>query len=313
MYEFTGQKCPICQKPFTAEDDIVVCPECGTPHHRTCWEVRGCCANTDRHAESFEWTPEGTPETQQAQQAEQDQTQAQQPNPATSNTNAANNGQASSFDYSQLYGNSYTPPEQSAKEQPDSAQTMDPDSTIENIPVSDWANFIGKSNYLYMLLFKQMEMFHRRAVFSGSAAFFGPFYFAYRKAWKPAALFMGLMLLTSTPSLLYMLQMTGSPLTAGMSADLLYRLAASANVLNIAIMALRGFYGFYMYKKTCIERINRIRANYPDDNQRQYVLRAQGGTSWAAVFGMVVLLMVFSTLVGFLMGPNLDALYAVMG
>lgn len=302
MYEFTGQECPICKKKFTAEDDVVVCPECGTPHHRSCWEVHGSCANAAHHAEGFEWAPARAPE----------QAKAPEQGPAAQSA-APGNGQNASFDYSQLYGNNYTPPEPSAAEQDASAPGIDPNATIEEIPVSDWSHFIGKSSYLYMLLFKQMEMLHRRAVFSGSAAFFGPFYFAYRKAWKPTILFTALMLLTSAPSLLYMMQLTGSPLAAGMSADLLYRLAASANVLNIAIMAVRGFYGFYMYKKSCIERINRIRAAYPDANQRQYVLRAQGGTSWTAVFVLFILLIVFSTLVGFLLGPNLDALYAVLG
>ena len=26
--------CPVCKKQFEDGDDIVVCPECGTPHHR---------------------------------------------------------------------------------------------------------------------------------------------------------------------------------------------------------------------------------------------------------------------------------------
>lgn len=32
-----GQACPVCQQPFTAGDDIVVCDEDQVPHHRQCW------------------------------------------------------------------------------------------------------------------------------------------------------------------------------------------------------------------------------------------------------------------------------------
>ncbi len=52
---FQGNPCPYCGKIFTAEDDIVVCPECGTPHHRECYKEMGFCANAGSHGEDFEW------------------------------------------------------------------------------------------------------------------------------------------------------------------------------------------------------------------------------------------------------------------
>lgn len=56
MHQFTNSKCPVCGKTFTDSDDIVVCPECGTPHHRECYAKNGKCFNDDRHG-SFEWAP----------------------------------------------------------------------------------------------------------------------------------------------------------------------------------------------------------------------------------------------------------------
>lgn len=38
--EFTEYKCPVCDKQFKKGDDIVVCPECGAPHHRECYEKK---------------------------------------------------------------------------------------------------------------------------------------------------------------------------------------------------------------------------------------------------------------------------------
>ena len=30
MTRYTGNHCPVCEQAFTDEDDIVVCPDCGT-------------------------------------------------------------------------------------------------------------------------------------------------------------------------------------------------------------------------------------------------------------------------------------------
>lgn len=59
---YTGEKCPYCGEEFTAQDDVVVCPDCGTPHHRGCWFVHGECANADKHAEGYVWSKAVKPE-----------------------------------------------------------------------------------------------------------------------------------------------------------------------------------------------------------------------------------------------------------
>ena len=54
--DFLGNQCPVCEKPFHADDDIVVCPDCGTPHHRACYEAIGHCANAARHGEDYDFS-----------------------------------------------------------------------------------------------------------------------------------------------------------------------------------------------------------------------------------------------------------------
>ena len=48
------EKCPVCSASFTEGDDIVVCPDCGAPYHRTCYTEQGRCSYYDEHGE-FEW------------------------------------------------------------------------------------------------------------------------------------------------------------------------------------------------------------------------------------------------------------------
>lgn len=47
--DFKKYFCPVCNNKFTDEDDVVVCPECGTPHHRECYFSNGGCFNEDKH------------------------------------------------------------------------------------------------------------------------------------------------------------------------------------------------------------------------------------------------------------------------
>ena len=53
--EFTQYTCPVCNEKFKSGDDVVVCPECGAPHHRSCYEKENRCFYDDRHAEGFSY------------------------------------------------------------------------------------------------------------------------------------------------------------------------------------------------------------------------------------------------------------------
>ena len=53
--DFYGLKCPTCNTPLEKDDDIVVCPICGAPHHRECYEEAGHCYFEDRHKDNFDY------------------------------------------------------------------------------------------------------------------------------------------------------------------------------------------------------------------------------------------------------------------
>ena len=66
MTRYTGNHCPVCEQAFTDTDDIVVCPDCGTPYHRDCWKKVGACMHRSEHAAGFEWQPEVGPDAVKA-------------------------------------------------------------------------------------------------------------------------------------------------------------------------------------------------------------------------------------------------------
>lgn len=56
LSKYTGIPCSRCGHTFTDQDDVVVCPECGAPHHRSCFRELGHCALQEQHAPDFSWS-----------------------------------------------------------------------------------------------------------------------------------------------------------------------------------------------------------------------------------------------------------------
>ncbi|MCI2046761.1 MAG: DUF2628 domain-containing protein [Faecalibacterium sp.] len=342
MYDFTGCECPVCHQLFRPDDDLVVCPDCGTPYHRACYEKAGRCVYSASHGPDFAWAPphkaaaeaahvcsvcgtenpaenryckncgapmSGQPEKRRPVAAHASGA-APQENAASKNSAA---GKDASFDYSQLYRSATASPESS----PFGANAyvaIDPNESMDGIPAAEWAAYIGPSSRIYLMIFKQMEVLRHKISFSFSAMLFGPFYYIYRKAWKPALFFGLLACLTRVPMFLSVLQITDSALTAGLSAVLLENLQRAAGMINYALMFVSGMYGFYLYKKSAAEQIRRIQQQYPDTQKRSYVLNAQGGTSIGAVIALFLGFMALIYIGMFLfMGPNVNALVSALG
>ena len=82
------------------------------------------------------------------------------------------------------------------------------DELIDGIPSSDWMTYIGTAAPAYLNDYSRMQLQHTKISLSFSALLFGPFYFFYRKAWKPAFAFLAAELLLFVPTLLQMMQIT---------------------------------------------------------------------------------------------------------
>lgn len=325
MPKYYGCPCEGCGEPLTLKDDIVVCPDCGAPYHRTCYEKLGRCIHSPAHAAGYEWhfpyqdaelrtCPSCGERTLRSEEtcrccgaALPPETEADE---QLNDRKAAQDEQHGGFDYERFYRQ---------YEQ----QTMDPlhrnlqaafgkDELIDGIPSSDWMTYIGTAAPAYLNDYSRMQLQHTKISMCFSALVFGPFYFFYRKAWKPAFGFLAAELVVALPTLLSMMQATGSPLTAGISSTAIVVLSRIMTVFSFALVMLRTLYAKWLYRKSAAERIRRIRAEFPDAAQRRAVLSAQGGVSIAGVIGAFVLLMVLGACASVLMGPNLDALVGML-
>ena len=216
MADYKGNTCPVCKQKFKEADDIVVCPDCGTPYHRECWKKVGVCVHQADHAAGFEWTPDnvisdrpddivcpncGTHNPLGAKYCNHcgvslpdhpDNVQYQQDHPAP-----GGNGPVYANGSYQAGGTPQyrqAPRQEQAPDQdffsagsmgPDgfTCKEVGPDDPIDGIKARDWASYVGPSSIYYMMQFFRMQETRRKAVISFSAFFLGPFYFFYRKMW----------------------------------------------------------------------------------------------------------------------------------
>ena len=314
MPKYYGCPCEGCGKPLTLQDDIVVCPDCGAPYHRSCYEKLGVCVHKAAHGTGYEWKFPYEENQLRTCPACGERTlrgeekcrccgavlppEGQEPSPAPGNA-------AEDFDYSQMYRQfeAAADPEKQVFE-----AAFGRDARMDGIARQDWVDFIGPAAPAYLAAYSRMQLQHSKVSMSFSALLFGPFYFFYRKAWKPAFGFLAAELLLAAPTFIEMLQLSGSTLAPQMSASALTILARLCSALSFVLMLVRGLYGKWFYRKSAAGRIRRIQAEFPDAGQRQAVLRAQGGVSIGAVFLCILLLSVGGSAFSLLLGPNLQAI-----
>ncbi len=315
MPKYYGCLCEGCGKPLTLQDDIVVCPDCGAPYHRVCYEKLGQCIHRPAHAAGYEW---------------------KFPYEESQLRTCPSCGERTLRDEEtcRCCGAVLLPPRGRSLLLP--AAAVKRLSTTPRCTVSSALPLTRRRSFLRTLSAKRPRWTaspvrtgwtisappppltspltagcsSRRAKvsMSFSALLFGPFYFFYRKAWKPAFGFLAAELLLAAPTFIEMLQLSGSALAPAMSASALTVFARVCSVLSFVLMLVRGMYGKWLYRKSAADHIRRIQSEFPDAQQRQAVLRAQGGVSFGAVFLCVLLLSVCGSAFTLLLGPDLQAI-----
>ena len=254
-----------------------ICPDCGAPYHRECYEKLGRCIHTPAHGAGYEWTfpykddalrtcPSCGERTLRSESVCRCCGAALPPEGAQEPADRADSDEHSEeFDYSTFY----------RQFQETGAPQVDPlrqtyqaafgkEEVMDGIPCKDWADFIGPASPAYLSAYCRMQLSHTKTSMSFSAMLFGPFYFFYRKAWKPAFGFLAAELVVALPTLLSMMQATGSPLTAGISSTAIVVLSRIMTVFSFALVMLRTLYAKWLYRKSAAERIRRIRAEGVD-------------------------------------------------
>lgn len=281
MARYTNNHCPVCEQAFTDADDIVVCPECGTPYHRECWKKVGACVHEAEHAAGFEWKPDAEP----ADEAETARHLAVCPNCGSHNEPGAvkcshcgvplNAAPRTEPQNAPIYA-------RGTMDAPDITRVeLKPTDCIDGIQAQDWAAFTGHSALYYLMQFFRMEKTGRKITFCFSAFLLGPVYFFYRKMWKQGIAMALVQLVLYTPLALLVLQQYNPAVLGGMltGAAWLEPAVFVCDILWCAVKVFMGLSAVAWYQKTAKCRIADICARYPDEQERARELSQQGGTS----------------------------------
>lgn len=298
--------CVSCRKPFAAGDDVVVCPECGAPYHRACYEKEGACIFAAQHAADFEYKPEPTAAQKQEQaQGHAEQTrlcmQCYTKNKADAlfcekcGAPMAARGEAPAQETEQPFTNMFV-------------QAVNPEKEIDGVAAKYWTEYIGRSAPLYLYQFDRMDKTHRKTGICWSALLFAPIYFFYRKSW-----FWGIMatlgqLLMAAPGLFYLMGMAGYPIVGalGLTKALLSNLVTITFFASSAVNVAWGLFATYLYRRSAGKKLRKLRdkANGSAEAFSESI-RKHAGPSRAAAVAVVVVWLLWQLLFYSPLGLNL--------
>lgn len=327
--------CPVCNKPFTDADDVVICPDCGAPYHRACYQERGSCVFADKHASGFEYAPPaagpvaaggdgpagsngksqgaggilckscGTVNEASGIFCENCGAPLHEEYAAHAGQNADSTGPPPTV-YSggggQRFGGAYGPADQ--------GQAVA--SEIDGIPAKDWAAYIGPSAPTYLARFSAQQLRGTKVGFMLSAFLFSSLYFAYRKLWRWAALAAATYLLLLVPNVLWILSEVDFPLVAGLSTDMLYSISVVCSYLSLARQIVFGLFALLLYRRQGVKRIQALRAGNPDEAGYQAALVKAGGISWLGVALVCVVFVALYMVLYYYAGEALLAYYMTL-
>ena len=166
---FKDNQCPVCGLNFTDEDDIVVCPECGTPYHRACWKEQGACINTVLHETGQSWMEQHKEVLRERRRAEkhiEEEEQAEE----REREGGTREGMSAMFDGVRLNPNNPT-------------VGLDPDEDYEGVPMKSLAAFVSTNRLYYLPLFRFMKRYGKKMSFNLVSFIVPELYFAHRKMW----------------------------------------------------------------------------------------------------------------------------------
>lgn len=202
--EFKNFKCPVCNKQFKSGDDVVVCPECGAPHHRECYEASGKCFYEDKHSEDFSF--EENYETSRDDSSGSGTADGEPiicPKCKKENPPASFYCNSCGFPLDGQEQNSYSGGNQSSQNSQnippfgfgtagmpifDPLAGMKSDEKLcEDITAGEMAKFVGKNTQYYLTVFKKIST-SGTSRFCFSAFILSGIYFLYRKMYAAGAI-----------------------------------------------------------------------------------------------------------------------------
>ncbi|MBQ9083810.1 MAG: zinc-ribbon domain-containing protein [Clostridia bacterium] len=270
-----GTVCPLCGKPLTENDDIVVCPDCGTPHHRACWKAHGQCGCPEHHTTAHETCSEpAAPETSEIPEIPE----VQKPEVQVCFYCRTDNDPDARFCHHCGHPLSPAPDMPGVRLIFDPLGGVKPDAQIDGVSAKDLADVVGPRSSYYLPIFQRIAKKQRPLPLNLSALFFDMQWLFIRKMYLPAIGITLLELALAAPSIwgFVVTFIAGEALNFSSSFWLLYDACRFLKWVPRIALAL---FGNTLYQSHCVAKVQSLRQKYPDDAEFRTKARSQGGTS----------------------------------
>ncbi|MCR5306405.1 MAG: DUF2628 domain-containing protein [Oscillospiraceae bacterium] len=277
MLEYQGCKCHFCEKPFEESDDIVVCPECGTPYHRSCYLEAGHCTNTELHESGESWQMQRKKELHAAR-AEEKRAEIEELEAARERGELPKMFNATLYDGVRLNPN-------------DPTVGLDPDEEYDGIKLGEIAEFVAVNRFYYLPLFRLMKQTGRKISFNFISLLFPQFYFANRKMWLGMIFSVILKTLIGLPNAIVLITERMGSRIAWLdteSAGFMNLLRISA-VADLAVSVLFFLFANYLYYRHAVRKISKLRAHSATEAEYLHGLKTEGGSNmWNVALAMLI-------------------------
>lgn len=268
--DYIGEKCPVCSDIFTEDDDIVVCPECGTPHHRKCYSLENRCANEELHASGEKWKrrtikrdryilcpvcrfPNGEHDEHCSRcgaelRREEGIAAALDTDGARSETESGFGGIPGAEDITN----------------PIKYLGFDPEEDMGGATLREVSDFVGPNTLYYIPIFKRMKDIGSKITFNIACLIFPALYFANRKMWGWAVLaaFLGILFNLPANLLVYISEFpenVGDFIVSNMG--IIETIGGIFAFADIAVHVLFCFFANRMYFRFTLNSLKKLKAS----------------------------------------------------
>lgn len=244
MADYKKCVCIACRNEFEPDDDIVVCPECGTPYHRDCWNEYGKCINTELHEKGESWQrPDDDSNADESENERVICLQCGELNPKGCDVCTHCGSRINDNINSNM----------NAEEIPLIINSSD---DIEGTSISEISSFIGKNITYYLMRFKFFFESKKKLAPNFICLIFPQFWFAYRKMWLGSLIIVFLTFLLSIPGSLRVLADQVDFILASIQPQLELFGTDSAEIIRNRILSFSEFMKdnqnvFYMVDTLC--------------------------------------------------------------
>ena len=316
--DLENKQCQICKGYLFEDDDVVICPQCGAPHHKDCWNTVGHCGVEVDHGTERQYDKLKKQETEN--QDAETQEKATKVCSYCKRESHSNDGSFCPY-CGQPYMNQGADGAKHYKGGPNVFQGSMPfnvniygglpkDSEIEGVKVQDIAKFVGPNSQRYVPRFAALTKYKK-----GSwnwAAFVSPAAWCFsRKMYLYGVIFFVLSLAAGICGYPFLIEYEQVLLESGEGIRSSYALISEnfdkfslvpmimmffGAILEFGTMILVGRFGDWLYRGFTLDSVKKITLN-PEIEDKDVALSTAGSVS---LLWMVVILLAESYLPEFI-------------